>query len=70
LKRRIANRRIVNRISQIVNESRFRLCLAQARDAVAGLALAALFEERRAFKTLEDIALAAQGGRRAETAML
>ena len=37
---------------------------------VAGFALAALLEERRALKTLEDIALAAQGGRRAETAML
>ena len=49
---------------------RLRLRLAQARDAVAGLALAALFEEGGALKTLEDIALAAQGGRRAETAML
>jgi hypothetical protein len=49
---------------------RFRLGLAEAGDLVAGLALAALFKEGRAFKTLEDIALAAQGGRRAETAML
>ena len=44
--------------------------LAQAGDLVAGFALAALFEERRALEALEDIALAAQGGRRAETAML
>jgi hypothetical protein len=51
-------------------DSRFRFRLAQAGDFVAGFALAALFEERRAFKTLEDIAFAAQGGRRAETAML
>jgi len=29
-----------------------RLRLAQARDAFTGFALAALFEERRAFKTL------------------
>jgi hypothetical protein len=50
--------------------SRFRLGFAQAGDAVAGFALTALFKERRAFKTLEDIAFAAQGGRRAETAML
>jgi len=50
--------------------SGFRLGLAETGDLVAGLALAALFEERRAFKTLEDIALATQGGRRAEAAML
>jgi hypothetical protein len=55
---------------KIVNESGFWLRLAKPRNAVAGLALAAFFEERRAFKTLKDIALAAQGGRRAETAML
>jgi hypothetical protein len=57
-------------MSKIVNGSRLWLGLAETRDAVAGLALAALFEERRALETFEDIALAAQGGRRAETAML
>jgi len=48
----------------------FWLRLAQPRDAVAGFALAALFKERRALETLEDIALATEGGRRAQTAML
>jgi len=70
LKRRIANRRIVNRILQIVNESGFWFRFAETRDTVAGLALAALFKKRRALETFEDIALAAQSGRRAETAML
>jgi hypothetical protein len=70
LKRRTADSRIVNRISKIVNELRFRLRLAQARDTVAGFPLAALLEEFGALKTFENIALAAQGGRRAETAML
>jgi hypothetical protein len=51
-------------------KSGFRLGLAQAGNLFTGFALAAFFEERGAFKTLEDIALAAQGGRRAETAML
>jgi hypothetical protein len=46
------------------------LRFAETGDAVAGFALAAFFEERRALKTLEDIALAAQRGGRAETAML
>jgi hypothetical protein len=55
---------------QRFNESRVWFRFAEAGDLVAGLALTALFEERRAFKTLEDIALAAQGGGRAETAML
>ena len=50
--------------------SRLGFGFAQAGDLVAGFAMTALFEERRAFKTLEDIALAAQGGRRAETGML
>ena len=49
---------------------RVRLGLAETRDAVAGFALAALLEEGGALKTFEDIALATQGGRRAETAML
>ena len=39
-------------------------------DAVAVLPLAAFLEEFGALKTLENIAFAAQGGRRAETAML
>jgi hypothetical protein len=39
--------------------SHFGLRFAQARDFVAGFALAALFEQGRAFKTLENIALAA-----------
>ena len=55
---------------QRFNASRLRLRLAQTRDAVAGLPLAAFFEKFGAFKTLEDIALAAKSGRRAETAML
>jgi hypothetical protein len=38
---------------------------AEARDAVAGLPLAAFLEEFGALKTLEDIALATQGGCRA-----
>jgi len=62
--------RLYNLTIQRFNGLRFRFCFAQAGDLVAGFTLAALFEERRAFKTLEDIALAAQGGRRAETAML
>ena len=53
-----------------LHSSRFRFRLAEIGDLVAGLALAAFFEERGAFKTLEDVALAAQGGSRAETAML
>jgi hypothetical protein len=55
---------------QPFNESRVGLRLAQARDAVAGLPLAAFLEKFRALETLEDIALAAQCGRRAQTAML
>lgn len=47
---------------------RFRL--AETGDPVALFPLAALFEQVSAFKTLENIALAAQGGRRAEAAML
>jgi hypothetical protein len=58
------------RIPNSAIKSRVGFGFAEARDAVAGFALTALFQERRAFKTLEDIALAAQGGRRAETAML
>jgi hypothetical protein len=49
---------------------RFRFGLAQAGDFVAGFALAAFLQEGRALKTLQNVALAAQGGRRAETAML
>ena len=39
---------------------RFRLGLAEAGDFITGFALTALFKERGAFKTLKDIALAAQ----------
>jgi hypothetical protein len=68
------NREPLNRLYDLTiqqfNKLRVRFRLAQARDAVTGLALAALFEKRRALETFEDIALAAQGGRCAETAML
>ena len=47
---------------------RFRF--AEAGDAVAFLPLAAFLEEFGALKALEDIALAAEGGRRAQAAML
>ena len=50
--------------------SSVRLGLAEAGDLVAGLALAAFFEDGGAFKTLEDIAFAAQSGGRAKAAML
>jgi hypothetical protein len=50
--------------------SRVRFRFAQTRNAVAGLPLAALFEKFSALETLEDVALAAKGGRRAQTAML
>jgi hypothetical protein len=52
------------------NESRLGLGFAEASDAVAVLPLTAFFQEFRAFKTLEDIALATQGGSRAQAAML
>ena len=55
---------------QRFNELRVRFRLAQTRDAVAGLPLAAFLEKFRALETLEDIALAAKSGRRAQTAML
>ena len=42
----------------------------EARDAVAILPLAAFLEEFGALEALEDIALATEGGRRAQTAML
>jgi len=63
-------RPIANRRSQIVNGLRFRLRFTQTGDAVAVFALTTFFEKFRAFKTLENIALAAKSGRRAETAML
>jgi hypothetical protein len=50
--------------------SRFRFRLAETRDTVAVFPLTALLEEFGALKTLEDIALATQGGGRAEAAML
>ena len=52
------------------NELRFGLRLAQTGDAVAVFPLAAFLEKFRALKALEDIAFAAQSGRRAEAAML
>jgi hypothetical protein len=55
---------------QRFNNSRFRFRFAQAGNPVAFFPLAALLEERRALETLEYVALAAQGGRRAEAAML
>jgi hypothetical protein len=55
---------------QRFNGLRVGLRLAQTRDAVAGLPLAAFLEKFGALETLEDIALAAKGGRRAQTAML
>jgi hypothetical protein len=48
----------------------FRFGFAETGDAVALLPLTALFEKRRALETFEDIALAAQYGCRAQTAML
>jgi len=51
-------------------ELRLGLGLAEAGDAVAGFALAALLEEGRALKALEDSALDTEGGRRAQAAML
>jgi hypothetical protein len=50
--------------------SRVRFRLAQTSDTVAGLPLAAFFEKFSALETLKYIALAAQRGRRAQTAML
>jgi len=55
---------------QRFNGLRVGLSFAQTRYAVAGLPLAALLEKFRALEALEDIALAAKSGRRAETAML
>ena len=46
------------------------LSLAQPGNAVAILPLAAFLEEFGALEALEDIALATEGGRRAQTAML
>jgi len=47
-----------------------RLGLAQAGDAVAVLPLAAFLEEFGALEALENIALAAKFGHRAQTGML
>jgi hypothetical protein len=47
-----------------------RLGLAQAGDTVAGLPLAAFLENLNALEAFQDIALAAQRGGRAQTAML
>ena len=46
------------------------LGFAEAGDAVAVLPLAAFFQDFDALEAFEDIALAAEGGRRAQTAML
>jgi hypothetical protein len=51
-------------------ELHIRLGFAETGNAVAVLPLAALFEEFGALEALEDIALAAESGRRAQTAML
>ena len=51
-------------------KSGFRLGLAQTGDLIAGFALAALFQKRRALEAFEDIAFTAKGGRGAETTML
>jgi hypothetical protein len=71
---KLFNREPLNRFYDLTiqrfNESRFGFRFAEAGDAVAVFALAAFFEEFRAFKTLEDIAFAAQGGRCAQAAML
>jgi hypothetical protein len=47
-----------------------RLGFTEAGDAVAFLPLAAFLENFDALEALENIALATQGGRRAQTAML
>jgi hypothetical protein len=59
-----------HRKSDIVNRSGFRFRFAETGNAVAFLPLTAFLEERGALETLEDIALATQGGGRAEAAML
>jgi hypothetical protein len=63
-------RKLITHHSPLITFLRFWFGFPQAGDLVAGFALAALFKKRRALETFEDIALAAQGGRRAETAML
>jgi hypothetical protein len=52
------------------SDLRFGFGFAEVGDFVAGFALAALFQERGALETLQNIALATQSGSRAETAML
>ena len=47
-----------------------RLGLAEAGDPVAVLPLAAFLQDGGAFKTLENIAFSAEGGRCAQAAML
>jgi hypothetical protein len=74
------NRRMVESLKRIqrpvgstveqFNGLYLRLRLAEAGDAVAVLPLAAFLEEFGALEALEDIALAPEGGRRAQTAML
>jgi hypothetical protein len=48
----------------------FRLGLAQASDAVAGLPLAAFLEQGNALEALEDISFCAGGAGGAQAAML
>lgn len=50
--------------------SGFRLCLAEAGDAVARLPLAAFLEQGHALKALQDIPFCAQSAGGAQAAML
>jgi hypothetical protein len=59
-----------NRKPQIADASGFGFGFAETGNAVAGLPLAAFLQKFSALETLENIALAAQSGRRAEAAML
>lgn len=56
--------------SQIRNGLRLGLGLAKARDAVAGLPLAAFLEQRHALKALENVAFCAGSAGGAQAAML
>ena len=61
-------REIASPVTRHASHTRFGF--AEAGDAVAVLPLAAFFEKLDALEALEDIAFAAQSGRRAQTAML
>ena len=58
----------VSRVTRHVLNVRFGF--AEADDTVAVFPLTALFKKRNTLETFEDIALAADNGRRAQTAML